>query len=100
MAGLCEGSNEPPGSLKASNSGYTKTLIIVSKRIQVSSFDLDQFQKWMLERYEFNEENVSALKFLHLSVDREVTYGQEQKQKKSKSSVLVKRRLVQICILY
>ncbi|KAJ4438159.1 hypothetical protein ANN_14098 [Periplaneta americana] len=47
-------------------SGYTKTLNIVSKRIQVSSFDLDQCQKWMLERYEFNEENVSALKFLLL----------------------------------
>ncbi|KAJ4443392.1 hypothetical protein ANN_05060 [Periplaneta americana] len=31
------------------------------------------------------------------NVEREVTYGKEQKQKKSKSSVPVKRRLVQIC---
>ncbi|KAJ4427202.1 hypothetical protein ANN_24819 [Periplaneta americana] len=48
------------------SSGYTKILNIVSKRIQVSSFDLDQWQTWMLQRYEFNKENISALKFLHL----------------------------------
>ncbi|KAJ4437439.1 hypothetical protein ANN_17583 [Periplaneta americana] len=34
------------------SSVYTKTLNIVSKRNQIRSFDLDQCQKWMLDRYE------------------------------------------------